>query len=200
MTPLQRVRSVLLAEADAIAAVPVTDAYERAARVIAGTRDLVVTTGMGKAGHIAKKFAATLCSTGTPSAFVHPGESAHGDLGLLSAAAVLVALSTSGKTTEVLEMLAACRRLAPSLVTIGITSHQDAPLRSRCDLILDMGLIEEPCPLGLTPSASSTVMLAVTDAVALAVMELRGVQARDFGVRHRAGYLGALTLREASSQ
>jgi arabinose-5-phosphate isomerase len=195
MTARARIETVLRAEAAAIAAVSVTSAYERAAHLLAVADGKVVTLGMGKAGLIARKFAATLCSTGTPAVFLHPGEAAHGDLGVLTSADILVAFSTSGQTAEVLEALAAARRLCP-LQVIGITSHPDAPLRRLCDLVLEMGVIEEPCPLGLTPSASSAVMLAISDAIALAVLEIKCITVDQFGARHRAGYLGALARGE----
>ncbi len=189
MTPRERMRAVLMAEAAAIAAVRVDTAFEAAAVALKHSR-LTMTTGMGKAGIIAQKCAATLSSTGTPSVFIHPGEAVHGDLGAIVAADTLLACSTSGKTAEVLEMVTAAKALNPSLFVVGITSHPDAPMRKLCDLVLDMGLIEEPCPVGLTPTASTSVMLAIADALAIAVMELRGTTRQDFGVRHRAGYLG----------
>lgn len=194
MTPFARIRAVLDAEAAAIRAVHVTEAYLAAVELIVGCRGHIVTTGMGKAGLIARKFAATLCSGGTPSVFVHPGDAAHGDLGLVASGDLIVAFSTSGKTAEVLELLDAARRLYPDLPVMGITSHEDAPLRERCDVVLDMGLIDEPCPLGLTPSASTAVMMAIGDALALAVLEVKGTRIEDFGARHRAGYLGSVAV------
>jgi arabinose-5-phosphate isomerase len=191
VTPIERMRVVLQAEADAIRSVVITADYLSAAQAIECASGHIVTTGMGKAGLMARKFAATLSSGGTSSLFVHPGDAAHGDLGVVRTDDVIVAFSTSGKTSEVLEMLSAARRLYPDLTIIGITSHEDAPLRSRCDLVLDMGPINEPCPLGLTPSASTAVMLAVSDAIALAVLEMKGTTRQAFGARHRAGYLGA---------
>ena len=130
----------------------------------------ILTTGIGKAGHIAKKFAATLCSTATPADFIHPAEGAHGDLGLVSDKDVMIAFSTSGKSREVLEILEMSRHLGVDKI-IGVTSHLDSQLREHSDLILDMGTITEPCPLGLTPSASMAVMLAISDALALALLE-----------------------------
>lgn len=149
----------------------------------------VITTGIGKAGYIASKFAATLCSTATPAVFVHPAEAAHGDLGLVDEHDVLIAFSTSGKSREVLEILELARHLGVATL-IGVTSHPDSELRERSDLVLDMGVIEEPCPLGLTPSASMAVMLAITDAIALSLMEQKGVTKEDYGLRHHGGYLG----------
>ena len=156
----QRIREVLACEADAIKAVQVTPAIEHAVIAMRDCAGKVLTTGMGKAGHVAHKFAATLCSTGTPAAFIHPGEAAHGDLGLIAPNDCIVALSTSGKTNEIIEMLELGRHLGLQTI-IGITSHPDSRLRELSDIILDMGLIKEPCPLGLTPSASIAVMLAI---------------------------------------
>ncbi len=184
-----RIKAVMDAEAEAIRAVRVDAAYERAVVAMRDCRGKVLTTGMGKAGHVARKFAATLCSTGTPAAFVHPGEAAHGDLGLIGPGDCIVALSTSGKTNEIIEMLELGRHLGLATI-IGITSHPDSHLRDLADVLLDMGVIQEPCPLGLTPSASIAVMLAITDGLALALMELRGVTRQDYGLRHHGGYLG----------
>lgn len=182
--------AVLQAEASAIAAIHVTPAYEQAAASIAACAGKVVTTGMGKAGLMARKCAATLCATGTPAVFLHPGEAAHGDLGMVGAEDVVVAFSTSGQTAEVLAVLSHVGFLGVSTI-IGITSHPVSPLREYCTLIVDMGTIEEPCPLGLTPSASCAVMLAIGDALALAAMECRRLTREDFALRHHGGYLGA---------
>lgn len=190
MTIRERLDTVLRAEAAAIAAIPVTPALEEAVRILIECRGKVVTMGMGKAGLIARKCAATLSSTGTPATFLHPGEAAHGDLGVLTPEDVIIAFSTSGKTAEVLEALEAAQRLGVFAV-IGITSHPDSRFRAFCSVVVEMGRIEEPCPLGLTPSASSAVMLAIGDALALAVMEATGFTRQEFGRRHRGGYLGA---------
>ena len=185
----ERISEVMAQEAASIAAVKVTAAFEQAVLALRDCGGKVLTTGMGKAGHIARKFAATLCSTGTPAAFVHPGEAAHGDLGLVGQDDCIVAFSTSGKTKEVLEMLELGRHLGLKTI-IGITSHPDSQLRELSDVILDMGVIREPCPLGLTPSASIAVMLAISDAIALTLMELKGITQHDYGLRHHGGYLG----------
>jgi arabinose-5-phosphate isomerase len=184
-----RIRRVLDAEAQAIAAIEVTEAYEEALAVLQRCRGKVVTTGIGKAGYIAQKFSAVLCSTGTPAVFIHPAEAAHGDLGLISGGDVIIAFSTSGKTREVLELIELSRHLTDAMV-IGITSHPETELRQRCDIVLDMGVIEEPCPLGLTPSASMAVMGAIGDALALVLMEQKGITRREYGLRHHGGYLG----------
>ena len=169
-----RISEILAAEAAAIAAVQVTPDFDRALAALRDCSGKVLTTGMGKAGHIARKFASTLCSTGTPATYVHPGEAAHGDLGLVAPHDCIVAFSTSGKTREVIEMLERGRAIGLRTV-IGVTSHPDSDLRRLSDIVLDMGVIAEPCPYGLTPSASTAVMLAISDALALVLMELKGV-------------------------
>jgi arabinose-5-phosphate isomerase len=184
-----RIIAVLKAEASAIGGVKVTDQFVETVREIVDCSGKVVCTGMGKAGLVARKCAATLSSTGTPAQFLHPAEASHGDLGVLSNDDCLIVFSTSGKTEEVLR----CLELAVQLVdvkVVGITSHKDAPIREWCDLVLDMGEVAEPCPLGLTPSASIAVMSAISDAIAIAVMEQKGITVEDYGRRHHGGYLG----------
>jgi len=184
-----RMRAIIAAEANAISAIAVDDAFEAAVRAMAACKGKVLTTGIGKAGYMASKFAATLCSTATPAHFVHPAEAAHGDLGIVGDQDCIIAFSTSGKSREVLEMLELSRHLGMATI-IGVTSHADSPLRDLSDIVLDMGIIEEPCPLGLTPSASIAAMLAISDALALTLMELKGVSKMDYGLRHHGGYLG----------
>ena len=185
----QRVSEIFSQEAQAISSIPINDEFERAVQLLQGCKGKVLTTGMGKAGHIAHKFSATLCSTGTPASFLHPGEAAHGDLGLIEENDAMVAFSTSGKTKEVLDTLTAGRALGLHTV-IGITSHPDSELRDLSDVVLDMGDIKEACVIGLTPTSSMAVMLAISDAIALLLMESKGFSAEDFGKRHHGGYLG----------
>ena len=185
----KRVSEIFAREASAISSIPVSDEFERAVTLLQACKGKVLTTGMGKAGHIAHKFSATLCSTGTPASFVHPGEAAHGDLGIIEENDAIVAFSTSGKTKEVLDTLAAGRELGLHTV-IGITSHPDSELRELSDVVLDMGTIKEACQFGLTPTSSMAVMLAISDVLALLLMELNGFTPEDFGKRHHGGYLG----------
>ncbi len=185
----ERVADILAAEAAAISAIQVTPEFERAVLALRDCPGKVLTAGMGKAGHIARKFASTLCSTGTPASYIHPGEAAHGDLGLIGPEDCLVAFSTSGKTREVLEMLELGRHIGLRTV-IAVTSHPESELRTLSDIILDMGIIDEPCSQGLTPSASIVAMLAISDALALTLMDLRGFTRHDWGLRHHGGYLG----------
>jgi arabinose-5-phosphate isomerase len=185
----ERMHAVLAAEADAIRAINIDDSFVHAVEAMQHCDGKIITTGIGKAGYIAEKFAATLCSTATPAVFVHPAEAAHGDLGLVDDHDLLIAFSTSGKSREVLEILELSRHLGVARI-IGVTSHPDSELRDKSDIVLDMGEITEPCPLGLTPSASMAVMLAITDALALSLMEQKGVTREDYGLRHHGGYLG----------
>ncbi len=185
----QRMQAVLRAEADAINAINVSADFVTTVEVMQRCKGKILTTGIGKAGHIAKKFAATLCSTATPADFIHPAEAAHGDLGLVGRDDVMIAFSTSGKSREVIEILEMSRHLGVTTI-IGVTSHPDSELRDHSDLVLDMGVIAEPCPLGLTPSASMAVMLAISDAIALALLEQKGITREDYGLRHHGGYLG----------
>ena len=185
----QRMQAVLRAEADAINAINVSADFVTTVEVMQRCKGKILTTGIGKAGHIAKKFAATLCSTATPADFIHPAEAAHGDLGLIGQDDVMIAFSTSGKSREVIEILEMSRHLGVTTI-IGVTSHPDSELRDHSDLVLDMGVIAEPCPLGLTPSASMAVMLAISDAIALALLEQKGITREDYGLRHHGGYLG----------
>jgi arabinose-5-phosphate isomerase len=189
MNVKQRMQAVIDAEAAAIKSVRITDAYEQAVELLKNCPGKVLTTGIGKAGFIARKFAATLSSTATPAVFIHPAEAAHGDLGLVDRDDVLIAFSTSGKSREVLEILELSRHLGVTHI-VGVTSHPDSELREHCEIVLDMGEIEEPCPLGLTPSASTAVMLAISDAIALALLEAKGVTREQYGMRHHGGYLG----------
>lgn len=195
----ERMQSVLKAEAEAISAININDDYVSAVEVMMSCKGKILTTGIGKAGHIAKKFAATLCSTATPADFIHPAEAAHGDLGLVGANDVMIAFSTSGKSREVLEILEMSRHLGVDKI-IGVTSHLDSELRQHSDLILDMGTIVEPCPLGLTPSASMAVMLAISDALALSLLEQKGVTREDYGLRHHGGYLGRAARSDNESR
>ena len=186
---VDRISEILAAEADAIRAVNVDETYEAALRLLENVPGKIVATGMGKAGFVARKFAAILSSTASPAIFIHPAEAAHGDLGMLAEGDCIVAFSTSGKTREVLEFIELSRHMKVGGV-IGITSHRDSGLRDLSDVIINMGVITEPCSLGMTPTASMAVMSAVGDALALALMERKGVTREQYGLRHHGGYLG----------
>ena len=184
-----RVRAILDSEAEAIKAVSIDASYGKAVELIETCAGKIITTGMGKAGFVAHKFAAILSSTATPAVFIHPAEAAHGDLGMLAPGDCIVAFSTSGKTREVLEFIQLSRRMNIGSV-VGITSHTDSGLRELSDVTINMGVIKEPCPLGMTPTASMAVMAAIGDALALVLMERKSVTREQYGMRHHGGYLG----------
>ncbi len=195
---IARAKAILRAEATAISAVTLDGAFEAALEVLHECCGKVVTTGMGKAGFVARKFAATLCSTGTAAVYLHPGEAAHGDLGVITRGDCIVAFSTSGKTREVLELVHLARRLHCGPV-IAVTSHPDSELRTVSSLVIDMGVVIEPCQFGLTPTASIAVMASISDALALVLMERKHITLQDYGLRHHGGYLG-VKAREGSSE
>ena len=152
----------------------------------------VVVTGMGKSGHIGRKIAATLASTGTPALFLHPAEASHGDLGMITAKDVMFVLSYSGETEEILNILPLVKRLGVKI--IALTSSAHSTLAKLANIHLDVGIRQEACPLGLAPTASTTAMLAMGDAIALAVLEARGFTAQDFAQSHPGGRLGRRLL------
>ena len=192
----QKMSRIIQSEAAAISAIHITDAFEDAVNKLLACKGRVVTTGIGKAGYIAHKFAATLSSTGTPAFYIHPAEAGHGDMGMLDVGDCIVAFSTSGKSNEVIEMLEIAHHLGIDSI-IGITSHVDSPIRELSEIVLDMGPdIEEPCPLKITPSATIAVMLAISDAIALTLMELKNFTKEEYGMRHHKGYLGAVTQKK----
>ena len=149
----------------------------------------VITTGMGKAGIAMRKFSSTLCSLGFPSAYLHPGEASHGDLGLLRPKDILFVASTSGKTREIMEIMELARKVNVQKI-IGITSHPDSPVRKKCDLVIDMGDIKEAGHLGLAPTTSILKMIALTDSIALIAAKESNFTKEDYALRHHSGYLG----------
>lgn len=156
----------------------------------------VVVTGMGKSGHIANKIAATLASTGTPAFFMHPGEASHGDLGMLTSSDVVIALSGSGTTNEVITLLPLIKRIGASL--IAMTGNSSSTLSLAADVHLDVQVEEEACPLGLAPTSSTTATLVMGDALAVALLEARGFSAEDFAFSHPGGTLGKRLLLKVS--
>jgi len=194
---LDRAREIIEAEAKALMNIPLGNSFEEAVDILLKCKGKIITTGMGKAGNIAKKIAGTLCSTGSPASFLHPGEAAHGDLGLLAEGDVIIAFSTSGKTREVIEMLELAYHFGIDKI-ISITSHPDSTIRSLSNIVINMGEIKEPCLLGLTPTASTTVMLAIGDALSLVLMEKKQFTRKQYGLRHHGGYLGQKARQNAA--
>jgi len=192
---LATARRVMRIEADALAeaARRLGPGFERAVEIMHACRGRVVVTGMGKSGQICRKIAATLASTGTSSFFLHPAEASHGDLGMLARGDVCLAVSNSGTTRELVALLPAIKRLSVPL--IAITGGKQSPLAETADVVLDSEVAEEACPLGLAPTASTTVQLAIGDALAVSVLERRGFSSDDFALLHPGGALGRRLLR-----
>ena len=186
--------AVLETEAEALLALRarVGEAFASACRHMLACSGRIVVVGMGKSGHIGGKIAATLASTGTPAFFVHPGEASHGDLGMITAQDVVLALSNSGETDEILTILPIIKRLNVPLVAL--TGNPDSTLGHQATVCLDVGVAREACPLGLAPTASTTAALAMGDALAVALLEARGFGADDFARSHPAGRLGRRLL------
>jgi arabinose-5-phosphate isomerase len=191
-------RAVIATEAAAIAELEprIGAAFVEACRLILACRGRVVVTGMGKSGHVARKIAATLASTGTPAFFVHPGEASHGDLGMIQPDDVVLALSYSGETDELLFILPMIKRQGIPL--IAITGRPASSLASQADVHLDGAITNEACPLGLAPTTSTTAALVLGDALAIALLEARGFTSDDFARSHPAGSLGRRLLLRIS--
>jgi arabinose-5-phosphate isomerase len=181
---------VLRIEAEAILGlVPKLDErFGHAVEVIRRCTGRVIVTGMGKSGHIGGKIAATLAATGTPAYFLHPAEGAHGDLGMVARNDVVVALSNSGETDEMLTILPALKRLGVPIVLL--TGNPKSTLATQCEVVLDVSVVEEACPMNLAPTASTTAALALGDALAMALLELRGLRPEDYAALHPGGALG----------
>ena len=191
---LAQARRVLTIEANAISAlIPRLDAsFPRAVDLILAAPGRVVVSGIGKTGHIGRKLAATLASTGTPAYFVHAAEAAHGDLGMITSADVVIALSHSGSSAELLTIVPLVKRQGARL--IAITGNAGSPLAREADVHLDAGVSEEACPLNLAPTASTTAALAMGDALAVALLDARGFGEADFARSHPGGALGRRLL------
>lgn len=194
-TTLARARDVLAIEAKAIADVSARlgDAFVRAVELVLGCRGRVVVCGIGKSGHVGRKLAATLASTGTPAFFVHATEAMHGDLGMIAADDVVVMLSNSGETDELVSLIPHVRRAGAPV--IAITGNEQSSLAQAAQIHLDARVDSEACPLGLAPTASTTAAQALGDALALALLDARGFSAQDFLRSHPAGALGRRLVR-----
>lgn len=186
---------VLQTEAQALLTIAETvpENFDAVARLLAGLEGRVIVSGIGKSGHIGRKISATLASTGTPSYFVHGAEASHGDLGMITRHDVCLLISNSGETQELRDILLHTRRF--SIPLIGISSNPDSTLMQTADHKLTLPKLPEACPMGLAPTTSTTMTLALGDALAVAVMELRGFRSEDFQVFHPGGKLGAQLSR-----
>ncbi len=190
--------AVLRAEADAISGLTerLDQSFHDACELVLKCDGRIVVTGMGKSGHIANKIAATLASTGTPAFFMHPGEASHGDLGMITAHDLVIALSNSGETSEITLLLPLLKRLGIPL--LALTGKPASTIARSADIHLDVSVAKEACPLGLAPTSSTTAALAMGDALAVAVLEARGFTEEDFALSHPGGNLGRRLLLRVS--
>src|SRR5687767_11778713 len=190
-------RQVLEVESTAVRGIRVDDRFDRAVRLIVECTGAVLTSGIGKADHVARKLSASFSSTGTPSHFLNPAEAVHGDLGSVRRGDVVVILSYSGESDEIVRVLSVLKKLGNPVIAITATSVSN--LGRFSDVVLELGKIEEACPLGLAPSASTTAMMALGDALCLTVMKSRKFTTDDFALYHPAGQLGRklIKVREA---
>jgi arabinose-5-phosphate isomerase len=191
---LERGRSVVRTEAAAIAALEgrMGDDFVRACRLMLACQGRVVTTGMGKSGHIARKIAATMASAGTPAFFLHPAEASHGDMGMITRGDVVLALSNSGETNEILAILPLIKRLGAPLITL--TGNAASRMAHEADVNIDVSVEQEACPLGLAPTASTSAALCMGDALSIAMLQARGFGPEDFARSHPGGRLGRRLL------
>ncbi|MEH6357393.1 MAG: KpsF/GutQ family sugar-phosphate isomerase [Pseudomonadales bacterium] len=186
-------RTIALEAASVEALIPrIDDSFSAACQLMLNCQGRVVVTGMGKSGHIGNKIAATLASTGTPAFFVHPGEASHGDMGMITSKDVVLALSNSGTTAEILTILPLIKRMHAPLISM--TGAPSSLLAQNADAHLDVSVAEEACPHGLAPTSSTTAALAMGDALAIAMLEARGFSAEDFAISHPGGALGRRLL------
>jgi arabinose-5-phosphate isomerase len=201
---INRIKDIFRREADAIRNIPVTEDFESATQLIyrqvhqKGGK--VVSSGMGKAGEIANNISTTFSSTGTPAVFLHPSDSQHGDLGLIQPNDVLLLVSNSGKTGEILDFVVLARRLYSQLPIIVITAKMDSELAKTADVCLSTGDPDEVCPLGLSPTTSTTVMTVIGDALIVLQMEKIGFTNDDYAKRHHGGYLGSKSRDQANTK
>ncbi len=195
----QTMTQILEAESRAIRNIPVDGSYQRAVEIIVEQvhrrHGKIVTSGMGKCGQIAMNIATTFCSTGSPAVNLHPAEAQHGDLGILQDNDVLLLLSNSGKTREILELVELARRLTPDVPVITITGNAGSPLAELADVTLFTGGAPEVCPLGLTPTTSTTAMTVMGDVLVVSCMKAIGFTRHEYALRHHGGYLGSVAKK-----
>lgn len=197
------IRLLLDKEATAIQNIPLDGGFEKAVKIIFKSvhenRGRVIASGMGKAGQVAANIATTLSSTGTPAAFLHPAEAQHGDLGMIRENDVLLVLSNSGKTREILELVELTHHLYKDIPVVVITGNPDGELPRICDAVIFTGNPQEVCALGLTPTTSTTTMTVIGDVLVVLLMKLINFTAADYARRHHGGYLGHKSRSKANN-
>jgi arabinose-5-phosphate isomerase len=198
---IEDIKQVLRQEAEAIQNIPLTDSFEKAINIIEERvhkmKGKLVASGMGKAGQIALNIATTFSSTGTPAVFLHPSDAQHGDLGVVQPNDVLLLISNSGKTREILELVHLAENLYEGLPLIVITSNKESELAQMSDVCIETGNPKEVCILGLTPSTSTTVMTVIGDVLVVMMMKRIGFSNEEYAKRHHGGYLGDKSRKQA---
>jgi arabinose-5-phosphate isomerase len=198
ISSIESAKRTIRMEAEAVADLEarIDDAFHQACEILLAVSGRVIVTGMGKSGHIARKIAATLASTGTPAHFVHPGEASHGDMGMITAADAVIALSNSGNVSEIISLLPLLKRMGTPLISM--TGNANSALAQASNAHLNTGVKTEACPLDLAPTSSTTTALVMGDAIAIALLEARGFTAEDFAFSHPGGTLGKQLLLKVS--
>ncbi len=198
---IESIKKILEKEIEAIGNIPLDNQYEKAVNIIRnkvnGSGGKVVISGMGKAGQIGLNISTTFSSTGTPSVYLHPSEAQHGDLGILQSNDVLILLSNSGKTREILELIQLSRNLYKNIPIISITGKKDSELANESNVCLHIGDAEEICPLGLTPTISTTLMTVMGDILVVETMKKIKFTKKEYSKRHHSGYLGKKSKEES---
>jgi arabinose-5-phosphate isomerase len=196
----EKVQRIFDSEATALKNIPVNESYEDVTEVIYchvhQKNGKLITSGMGKAGQIAHNIATTFSSTGTPAVFLHPSEAQHGDLGVMQGNDVLLAVSNSGRTREIIELIDLKNNLYPSIPVIVITGNEKSPLARKADYFISTGSPPEVCPLGLTPTTSTTVFTVIGDALVVLMMDKINFTALEYAKRHHGGYLGNISRKK----
>jgi len=200
----EEISRLLEQEAQAVRNIPTTDGYEEAIdlirRYIHEKGGTLITSGMGKAGQIAMNIATTFSSTGTPAYFLHPSEAQHGDLGIVRKNDLMLLISNSGKTRELLELVELTKGIAPDMQFIVITGNPESPLAQAASVCLPTGAPMEVCSLGLTPTTSTTVMTVIGDILVVGTMQRIGFSNRDYAIRHHGGYLGSKSREQSQNE
>lgn len=194
LNPVQHAKDVLATEIRALQELSASldERFTKAVEIVSGIKGRVAVTGIGKSGHVARKIAATLASTGTPAFFVHPAEASHGDMGMITRDDCVIALSNSGEASELSDIITYTRRF--SIPLIAMTSGKDSSLGGQADLVLEVPKAAEACPMGLAPTSSTTMMMALGDALAVALLHRNGFTSSDYKVFHPGGKLGKKLL------
>ena len=196
--------SILEKEAEAVRNIPVSERYEDAVDLrsdhVHNKGGKLITSGMGKAGQIAMNIATTFSSTGTPASFLHPSEAQHGDLGIVRKNDIMLLISNSGKTRELLELVNLTRGLVPDMKFIVITGNPESPLANEATICLPTGAPAEVCPLGLTPTTSTTVMTVIGDILVVSTMKKINFSNKDYAKRHHGGYLGSKSREQSKNE